>query len=156
VMMTTTEGVTGLLSSVIESFRQVIPIQSFAQSPNVFKDSVVQSDIGVLVGFTGDIYGRIVIQGESTTFSKLSVSMYGMQLEDEILHSFVGELANMIAGNTSTLISQGGMKIDITPPTVMVGALRLYGFERGISVPLIIDNVGEINVIILLQKQGVH
>jgi chemotaxis protein CheX len=150
-------GISGLLlSNVIESFRQVIPIPAFAQSPNVLLDSVDQSDIGVLIGFTGDIHGRIVMQGESTTFGKLGVLMYGMQLKDEVLHSFVGELANMIAGNTSTLLSKTGQTIDITPPTVMVGAIHLYGFERGISVPLVIDHVGEINIILLLQKQGVH
>ncbi|WEK54627.1 MAG: chemotaxis protein CheX [Candidatus Cohnella colombiensis] len=154
-MEETTERITGLLSNFIESFRQVIPIPAFAQSPNVLLDSVVQSDIGVLIGFTGDIHGRIVMQGDSSTFGKLGLSMYGMQLEDEVLHSFIGELANMIAGNASTLISKAGKTIDITPPTVMVGALHLYGFDRGLSVSLRIDQVGEINIILLLQKQGV-
>lgn len=146
--------VTGMLHCVMESVRQVIPMDAVVQTPNVLKDNVIQSDIGVLVGFTGHVFGRIIIQGETGTFSKMGEVMYGMPLEGEILHSFVGELGNMVAGNASTLISNKGLKIDITPPTVMVGKLHLYGLERGISVPIVFENVGEINIILLLQNQG--
>jgi chemotaxis protein CheX len=141
-----------VMDSVIDSVRQVIPIPANVQSRRVFKDSIVQSDIGVLVGFTGDVYGRIVIQGECDTFGKIGQSMFGMPLEGELLHSFVGELANMVAGNTSTIISGKGRTIDITPPTVMVGKLHLYGFEQGIAVPIILDDLGEINIILLMQQ----
>ncbi|TFE25847.1 chemotaxis protein CheX [Cohnella luojiensis] len=143
-----------MLHSVMESVRQVIPIPAVVQSPNVLEDTVIQRDIEVFVGFTGHAYGRIVIQGECKTFSKLGEFMYGMPLEGDILHSFVGELANMVAGNTSILISNKGITIDITPPTVMVEKLHLHGYERGISVPVQFENVGEINIILLLQNQG--
>jgi chemotaxis protein CheX len=141
-----------LLTSIIESVSQIIPVPTTNQPSNGFKESVIQSEMGVLVGITGDIYGRILIDGESDIFSRLGESMFGMPLEGEMLHSFVGEFANMIAGNTSTLIDQKGFKIDITPPTVMVGQLQLYGFEQGISVVLDITNVGQINLILLLQN----
>lgn len=149
------EGVKELLNSTIESVNQVIAIPSDIQPPIVIEQSDIQIEIGVLVSITGDIYGRMVIKGDCQTFSKLGESMFGMPLEGEMLHSFVGEIANMIAGNTSTFIYQKGRKIDITPPTVMVGQLQLFGFEYGISVPLTITNVGQINIILLLQNQGV-
>jgi chemotaxis protein CheX len=79
--------------------------------------------------------------------------MFGMPLEGEMLHSFVGEISNMIAGHTCTFISKKGHTIDITPPTVMVGQLQLYGFGHGISVPFNITGVGEINIILLQNKE---
>lgn len=147
-------GVKDLLNSTIESVNQVIAIQTDIEPPKAFNQSVFQSEVGVLVGITGDVSGRIVLEGNSETFSKLGQSMFGMLLEGEMLHSCIGEIANMIAGKTSTIIYQKGHTIDITPPTVMVGQMKIYGFERGISVNLNILDVGGINIILLLQNQG--
>lgn len=149
------EGVRDLLNSTIESVKQIIPIPTEIKPQNVFEQTVVQSEIGVLIGITGDVSGRILIEGKSQTFSKLGESMFGMPMEGEMLHSFVGEVANMIAGHTATFVSQKGREIDITPPTVMVGQLQLSGFKQGISVPVDITNVGEIHIILLLQSEGV-
>jgi chemotaxis protein CheX len=148
------DGIKDLLNSTIESVNKVIPLPTEIQPPKVLKQSITQREIGVLVGITGDLSGRIVIEGDCQTFSKLGEYMFGMPFEGEMLHSFVGEIANMIAGNTATIISQQGCQIDITPPTVMVGHLQLYGFEQGVSVPVDILNVGEMNIIFLLQNKG--
>jgi chemotaxis protein CheX len=148
------ETVTELLHSVMDSVRQVIPVSAVVQSATFLKDSVVQNEIGVLVGFTGDLYGRILMQGDAKTFSSLGETMYGMPLEGDILHSFIGELANMIAGNTSTILYDKARMIDITPPTVMVGKLQLYGFESGISVPVEFEKIGNLNIILMLQNEG--
>ncbi|MBP1154512.1 MULTISPECIES: chemotaxis protein CheX [unclassified Paenibacillus] len=154
--MQTNEGIRELLQSIVESVGQVIPIPIEIQAPIVFEKTVTQSEMGVLIGITGEVYGRMVIEGDSQTFSKLGESMFGMPVEGEILHSFVGELANMIAGNTSTFIYKKGCKMDITPPTVMVGHLQLFGFEQGISFHVNIPNVGEINIILLQNtKSGI-
>jgi chemotaxis protein CheX len=149
------EGVKDLLDSTIESLCQVIQIPTDIKPPNVYQAGVVQSEIGVLVGITGDVYGRILLEGSSETFIKLGEAMFGMPLEGEMLHSFIGEIANMIAGKTSTIIFEKGRTIDITPPTVMVGKFQLYGFQQGISVAIDISNVGEFNIILLVQNQGV-
>jgi chemotaxis protein CheX len=146
------QDVQDLLDSAIASVSQVITAPTEIQPANVYKKSVIQSEIGVLVGITGDVSARIVIEGDCQTFSKLGEAMFGMPLEGEMLHSFVGEIANMIAGNTSTFIFQKGRNIDITPPTVMVGQFQLYGFEQGISVSFDITNVGIINIILLQNK----
>jgi chemotaxis protein CheX len=144
-----------LLNSVADAIRQVIPVPVGLQSPELLEGSVFQNEIGVLVGFTGDIYGRIVLQSSEPAFRKMGEMMFGMPLEGELLHSFIGELANMIAGNTSTILFNKGHEIDITPPTVMVGKLHLYGFDSGISVPVELGNIGDMKIILTIQKQGV-
>lgn len=145
------DGASDLLNSAIESLKHVFSCPIQVGAPELFQQSLVQSDVGVLVGIVGDLEGRLVIEGESQTFSLLSQNMFGMPLEGEMLHSFVGEMANMIAGNTSTLLSGKGRKIDITPPTVMVGQLQLYGFQRGIRVRSHVENIGPVSTILLLQ-----
>jgi chemotaxis protein CheX len=150
----TQNPISDLLQSVMDSICQMIPVPASVQPLQILEETVVQNDIGVLVGITGDFYGRMVIQGEGETFGKIGESMYGMLLEGDILLSFVGEMANMVAGNTATLISNKGRKIDITPPTVMVGKLQLHGFEQGISVPVDFEKIGRLNIILMIQNQG--
>jgi chemotaxis protein CheX len=150
--MDTQNGVRDLLNSTIESVSQVISMETKVYPPAVFSQAAVRSEMSVLVGITGDVSGRVVLEGDCPTFCKLGESMFGMPLNGEMLHSCVGEIVNMIAGKTSSILYQKGRKIDITPPTVMVGQFRMFGFERGISVPLHIANVGEINMILLLQN----
>nr|WP_247682003.1 chemotaxis protein CheX [Paenibacillus sp. Marseille-P2973] len=140
-----------MLNSAIESIKHIFSCPTRVDAPNLFDQTLIQSDVGVLIGIVGDMEGRLVIEGESRIFTKLSENMCGMPLEGEMLHSFVGEMANMIAGNTSTLLSNRGKHIDITPPTVMVGQLQLYGFKRGIRVTVHLEAVGPVNTILLLQ-----
>lgn len=62
--------------------------------------------------------------------------MFGIALEGDMLESFSGELGNMIAGNLSSNIYQQGINMDITPPTVMVGQTKLYGFHKAVLLPV--------------------
>lgn len=145
------DDATDLLNSTIESMQHVFSCPMQVGAPLLFSQTLIQSDVGVLVGIVGDLEGRLIIEGESRIFTHLSQSMFGMPLEGEMLHSFVGEMANMIAGNTSTLLANRGKRIDITPPTIMVGQMQMYGFNRGIKIAVELEAVGPVNTILLLQ-----
>lgn len=147
------ESVSELLESIMDSVKQVVPIPLTVEAPYLNDATELQTGMCVLVGFTGEIAGRMLIDGDSESFGKLGETMFGMALEGEMLHSFVGEVANMVAGNMCTMISQKGRKVDITPPTIMEGEMKLYGFEKAIFVPFTIDHVGKMNIILLLQEE---
>lgn len=148
-------SVTDLLNCTIKSCEHVISMPSIVSKPSLFTEPNLQSDIGVLVGITGDLSGRLVIEGDYTTFEKLGVNMFGMSLEGEALMSFVGEIGNMIAGNACTSISQKGVQINITPPTVIVGDLKIYGFDRGILIIIEVQDIGLLKIKFLLQRENV-
>ncbi|MGF7045888.1 chemotaxis protein CheX [Paenibacillus sp. DS2015] len=150
--MNSHEEVRDLLAITIESVHQIITIPSRIQSPKSFANTVLQSEMGVLVGIAGDVSGRILMEGERQTFIKLGESLYGMSLSGEMFHSCIAEIMNMIAGRTSTIISEMGRYIDITPPIIMVGRVRMYGFEQGLSVTLDFKNVGQIHLSLLSSK----
>jgi chemotaxis protein CheX len=95
--------------------------------------------------------GRIIIDGEEPAFSKIGEGMFGMALEGEMLESFAGELGNMIAGNLSIYISGQGLQMDITPPTVLVGETKLYGFEKAYSLPVKVAGAGELMIVLMLE-----
>jgi chemotaxis protein CheX len=150
-MMSLGEKVTMILNGTIEAVKGVIPPQFTVDKPSLFTAPLTQSSIGVLIGMTGDVRGRLVIEGDVSSFSYIGEMMFGMALEGEMLQSFTGELGNMIAGNLATSLSQKGITMDITPPTVLVGQTKLYGFDKAFQVPILIEEIGEIQLILMIE-----
>lgn len=149
--MTLTKSVTDILNGTIESVKSVIPFEVTVDKPSLFTQPFTQHSIGVLIGMTGDVRGRVIIDGEEQVFGKIGEGMFGMFLEGEMLESFAGELGNMIAGNLSTNISQRGFDMDITPPTVLVGQTKVYGFNRAFRLPIHIADVGVLEVVLAVE-----
>jgi chemotaxis protein CheX len=149
-MITTTKSVTDIVNGTIQSIKSVIPLPVKVDQPALLTEPQRKHKIGVLIGLTGDIRGRISFDGDVENFQGLGASMFGMPLEGEMLESFAGELGNMIAGNLSTHISQLGHSMDITPPTVIVGESTLSGYDRALKLPITLENVGEFIVVIMV------
>jgi chemotaxis protein CheX len=150
-IVTLTKSVTDILNGTIESVKAVLPFEVTVDKPTLFTQPYTQHSIGVLIGMTGDVRGRIIIEGEEEVFGKIGEGMFGMYLEGEMLESFAGELGNMLTGNLSTNISQRGFEMDITPPTVLVGQTKVYGFNRAFRLPIHITNVGIIEVVLAVE-----
>lgn len=143
---------TDILNGTIESVRSVLPFEISIEKPSLFTQPYSQSSIGVLIGMTGDVRGRLIIDGDSVTFGKIGEGMFGMAIEGEMLESFAGELGNMIGGTLSTFISQKELEMDITPPTVLVGQTKIYGFERAFRLPITIQNVGSLIILLIIEQ----
>ena len=121
-------------------------------APSVTSEPYTQEEMGVLIGLVGDLKGRIIIDGTPATFGAIGAAMFGMPLEGEMLESFTGELGNMLVGNLCTHSSSQGLELDITPPTVMVGTTKLYGFQQAFCLPATIENIGQINILYTIDE----
>ncbi|MEK5146939.1 MULTISPECIES: chemotaxis protein CheX [Psychrobacillus] len=150
--MSTTKHIQTILNGTIQSLKSVIPISMDIKSPSLMVQPFVQKEMGVLIGIIGDIKGRIIIDSTAEAFSAIGATMFGMPLEGEMLESFTGELGNMIAGNLCTSVASSGVEIDITPPTVIVGTSRLYGFQHAFRLPVEIENIGEMTIILTIDE----
>ncbi|WP_102274816.1 chemotaxis protein CheX [Cytobacillus massiliigabonensis] len=148
---TITKSVTDILNGTIHAVKTILPLEITVDKPSLFTQPFTQHSIGVLIGMTGDVRGRIIIDGDSFVFGKIGEAMFGMALEGEMLESFSGELGNMIAGNLSTFISDKGFEMDITPPTVLVGGAKVYGFSKALKLPIQIQNVGDLMVVLMIE-----
>jgi chemotaxis protein CheX len=149
--MTQSATITNTLNATIQSLKAVIPLNLNIGQPSMLT-APLPSEMGVLVGVTGQMRGRLVIEGPQTTFSAIGATMFGMTLEGEMLQSFAGELGNMIAGNVSTNLYQVGITIDITPPTVLVGDTKIYGFDKAFRLPFQIDGAGEACIVLMIEE----
>ncbi|MCZ8532361.1 chemotaxis protein CheX [Psychrobacillus psychrodurans] len=150
--MSASKHIQTILNGTIQSLKSVIPIAMDIKSPSLMVQPFEQKEMGVLIGIIGDIKGRIIIDSTAESFSAIGATMFGMPLEGEMLESFTGELGNMVAGNICTSVAGNGVEIDITPPTVIVGTTRLFGFQHAFKLPVEIENVGEMTIILTIDE----
>lgn len=146
------EKVKTIIEGTKSAVSTVIPFPMTADNPEWIKAPINQKEIGVLVSVTGDLKVRLILEESKEVFQRMGEQMYGMPLEDEILESFVGEMGNMIAGNLAAYLSEKGYQIDITPPTVMVGQTKIYGFDRAIYLPLHIEGIGQLHITLIVEQ----
>jgi chemotaxis protein CheX len=116
------------------------------------KDAPYKSDnVLVMIGLTGKIFGSVVITfSQKVACNIASAMMMGMPVNelDEISKSAIGELCNMILGNTATLFSQKGVNVDITPPTIFTGNNMELSVHKSVvvCVPLLFNDGTKIEI----------
>ena len=142
-----------ILNGTIHSLKTILPMNLDVKPPSITNEPYEQTEMGVLIGLIGDLKGRIIIDGTPESFSAIGSAMFGMPLEGAMLESFTGELGNMIAGNLCTYTVQYDLELDITPPTVMVGHTKLYGFQQAFKIPATIEGVGEFVILYTIDTE---
>ena len=98
--------------------------------------------------------GQVIIAFNKTVACDIASKMMMMPVTelDEMAKSAIGELGNMIMGNTATIFSTKGIGIDITPPTVGNGTMVFSNnFATNICVPFTYDNDKTIEVNIAIK-----
>ncbi len=124
--------------------------------PYIRNNPFPTKEIVIILGITGDIKGQAVFSLTEEIAKKIaSAMMMGMPVEeiDEMAKSALSELGNMIMGNSATLLFNAGMKIDITPPSLVKGTsieITSAGMET-ICVPLV-SAMGDIEFDIGIKK----
>jgi len=141
--------ITNLLNAAISSIQEVVPSQCKINKPQLLTDELYLN-FGVLVGITGDLGGKLVFTGETSTFASIGEGMYGMPLEGEMLLSFSGELGNMIAGGLSTNLAKNNTNISITTPTILQGDTKLSGYKQALELKVIFETIGKMNTYLLM------
>lgn len=106
-----------IIVEVIDSISSILPFQI----EEVKAEGMAPSEdcITVQIDTVGDYQSTIVLKGDNQFFNEIGKTMYGMELDQEMLHSFAGELWNMILGGIMRTLGEKGIEIDITPPSII-------------------------------------
>ena len=126
--------------------------QIFIRDSTFFAERVV-----IIIGIAGEFKGQVFFSmDESTACNIASTMMFGMEVNglDDMTKSAIAELGNMIMGNVSTEFYNNGTRIDITPPTILVGkdmAVSTKGVKT-ICIPLILENLGKVEIDVSLTE----
>ncbi|MBN2982903.1 MULTISPECIES: chemotaxis protein CheX [Cohnella] len=138
-------------SNVIEQMVQIRP----STGQLTLKDiQLIDHHVWIHIGMTGQVNGNIVFGlSEAVALRMISAMMGGFVITeiDEMGKSAISELGNMISGNASTLLFNQGVRVDITPPRVLQSdAVRDFSPGRALTVPLIMDGIGELEIQVLI------
>lgn len=96
--------------------------------------------VNSIIGLTGGVTGQIAYGMDKATAHAIAGAMMMEEVTslDEMAISALSELANMISGNATVILSQSGAVSDITPPSVVMGGSVMaawYGI-RAMIMPL--------------------
>jgi len=148
------EYINPFLESARIVIEQVVNIRPATGQLGIKDVKFVDDYIWIQIGMSGQMNGDIVFGlSEDVALRLISAMMGGFQISelDEIGKSAISELGNMISGNASTMLFNQGVKVDITPPKVMMSA-QAAGFtpKKALTIPLIMDGIGELDIQVLI------
>lgn len=147
-----------IINPFLESARIVIE-QVIRVSPSTGHLTVkiiefVKDDIWIQVGMTGQLSGNVVFGLKETVALKIVSAMMGgaiLSKMDDMGKSAISELSNMISGNASTILSNQGVNVDITPPVIVNPQDNpLFFSKKALSIPLMMDGIGELDIQVMI------
>ena len=107
--------------NVLECITGVAPV---ADDPSERKSSFTTQQVTVIAGVSGDVAGNVMYSMSQSTARNIASRMTGEEVQelDEMALSAVSELGNMITGGATAFVSEHGLNVDATPPSVIKGA----------------------------------
>lgn len=141
---------------VIEQMCQIKPSLGQLQLKKI---SLQEDVICLQINVFGDMEGKIYYSFPKHVALSLASGMMGgfiLTELDEISRSAIAELGNMISGNASTILSNQGVAIDITPPkSIYPNEQGSLFTDKALSIPLHLDGVGELDIYVHFEPQPV-
>lgn len=148
------EVINPFLESARLVIEQVIQVSPSTGNLGVKEISLIENHIWIQIGMTGQMSGDIVFGlQEQVALRMVSVMMGGYVLTemDEMGQSAISELGNMISGNASTILSNQGVSVDITPPKVIRSVnISEFAMKKALSIPLMMDGIGELDIQVMI------
>ncbi|MBA9084483.1 chemotaxis protein CheX [Fontibacillus solani] len=149
------EVINPFLESARSVIEQVIQISPSTGSMGVKEVVPLRDHIWIQVGMTGHFSGMVVFGlQENVALRIVSAMMGGFVLTEmnEMGQSAISELGNMISGNASTILSNQGFAVDITPPRVITMDVihAETGPRKALCIPLLMDGIGELDIQVMI------
>ncbi|EST56680.1 chemotaxis protein CheC [Brevibacillus panacihumi W25] len=107
------------------------------------------------IGMTGQLEGDVFFGIQDDLALRIVSAMMGgfpIQEMDEMGKSAISELGNMISGNASTILSNQGIVIDITPPYFLVHQDLQQMTGTALTAPLELQDMGKMEIQLVVIK----
>jgi chemotaxis protein CheX len=98
---------------------------------NMDEEAYRRKGMAVLIGISGDIEGRVIMDIDASTATAIASALVGSPVseEDEAVKEAIFELANLVIGNAVTTLNDQGFRFKIDPPLAHVEEQGLSGSE---------------------------
>jgi len=148
------EVINPFLESARNVFEQLIQVSPSTGNLGVKNVEYIADHVWIVIGMTGQLSGNIVFGIQETVALKIVSAMMGgfvITEMDDMSKSAISELGNMISGNASTILSNQGVVVDITPPQVMQSEiLATFTATKALSIPLLMDGIGQMDIQVMI------
>ncbi|WP_435924302.1 chemotaxis protein CheX [Paenibacillus sp. DYY-L-2] len=147
------EVINPFLESARSVIEQVIQVSPATGNLGVKDITPVQDHIWIEIDMTGHFSGMVVFGLKETVALQIASSMMGgfvLTEMNEIGQSAISELGNMISGNASTILSNQGYAVDITPPRVIKPEQSGGAPRKALCIPLLMDGIGELDIQVMI------
>ena len=141
-------------SSIIKDTCQ---LQLKVGKPYIRTTEFTNDSVVIIIGITGAMRGQVFLGMDTSTACNIaSRMMMGMPVEtlDDMANSAISELGNMIMGNAATIFANQKILIDITPPTLCRGSLKISTPNtQNICIPLVSEEGIQIDMDVAIRKE---
>lgn len=148
------EVINPFLESARTVIEQVVQVSPSTGRMGVREVMPIQDHIWIQIGMTGHFSGMVVFGLEETVALRIVSAMMGgfiLTEMDEMGQSAISELGNMISGNASTILSNQGIMVDITPPQVIKTEMAgIITPRTALCIPLLMDGIGELDIQVMV------
>ncbi len=85
--------------------------------------------VAALIAIKGDIEGRVILDLSPEVAMKVATILAGTEVEasDQVVRETVCEMANMVIGNSVTLLNDQGFHFKVFPPEIHIDETGLAG-----------------------------
>src|SRR5881296_4690172 len=89
-------------------------------SINMEEEAVRRKGVAAVIGVSGDIEGRVILDLDTQTAVRVASKFAGTELpeSDELVRETVCELANQVTGNAITALNDQGFHFRVHPPVL--------------------------------------
>ena len=93
------------------------------------QDAYRRKGVAALIAIKGDIEGRVILDLSPEVAMKVATILAGTEVEasDQVVRETVCEMANMVIGNSVTLLNDQGFHFKVFPPEIHVDETGLAG-----------------------------
>lgn len=147
------EVINPFLESARNVIEQLIQISPSTGALGIKDIEVIDGHIWIMIGMTGQLSGNVMFGIQEQVALKIVSAMMGgfvITEMDEMSKSAISELGNMISGNASTILSNQGVAVDITPPQVVNSSSLNISPQRALCIPLVMDGIGELDIQVMI------
>jgi chemotaxis protein CheX len=111
--------------------------------------SYTEGHTWIRIGMTGQLQGQVFFGLQNDLALRIVSAMMGgfpVHEMDEMGKSAISELGNMISGNASTILSNQGVVVDITPPLFLLNQDLQEMTGMALSAPLDLQDMGRMEI----------
>src|SRR5208282_3500202 len=108
-----------------ETLQAPAKIADLSMDENAYR----RKGVAALIAIKGDIEGRVILDISPEVAIKIAGQLAGMEVQpnDHVVRETVCELANMVIGNSVTLLNDQGFRFKVFPPEIHVSTEGLGG-----------------------------